>query len=200
MKLDIQLRPNLSTERYYDHLLEISVTLVDDTFYPQDDKVIGKLSLSKFNWHQRYQDEFDLLAIADDFVELSRIVEILTDGFQTFRPKDWKAMGKTTPNYPCRFMVLDAIYLDPEYQGRKLGLEAIQRLWEIFGNDCEFLATEAIPLQFSPDYDFLPKDAKLSHLPKEKQLAREKLVGHYQSIGFKQFPNPEGLDIMVLTH
>ncbi len=115
MELQIELHTSLIAEMNHDHFLDIEATLIDfEGMDSQHDKVMGKLHAIKINWHQRYEDEFDLFEIADERSDLSRIVEILTDGFQTFRPKDWKAMGKRAPDYPCRFMVLDAIYLDPE--------------------------------------------------------------------------------------
>jgi len=90
-------------------------------------------------------------------------------------------------------LILEYLYIYPEFNGNGYGLAAIQRTIEQFSKCENFLVIfEAYPLQFQKDIkDNFKKRMKLSKFEKDKNKAIKSLMNYYFSGGFKRIGKTE---------
>ena len=75
-----------------------------------------------------------------------------------------------------RFLVLESIEIEPVFRGQRIGLIAIARMIRLLAEDCDLVATKAVPLYpLRPDLNF--------------EIATHKLMKYWQGLGFQPVPN-----------
>lgn len=77
----------------------------------------------------------------------------------------------------------------PAFRGYRLGLAAIDRAIEIFGQGCGYAVLKAVPLQveplYSPEKARWHEEMQLATFPEDEAVACTRLQAHYARLGFR---------------
>jgi GNAT superfamily N-acetyltransferase len=89
-------------------------------------------------------------------------------------------------------LIIDRVEIYSEYQGRGIGLAAMQLITRHLGEPCALAAIKPYPLQFESGNESLslssPAQMGLDTFTKDKRLATAKLRAHYAQLGFVTLP------------
>lgn len=86
-------------------------------------------------------------------------------------------------------LLFERLEILPAFRGAQLGLLAMERAMQLFGQGCGYALLKAMPLQFeshdTPDRRAWFTDMGLHALSNDESLARSKLQAYYARLGFR---------------
>ena len=113
-----------------------------------------------------------------------------------FKPSDWNYKENIRRQFPdilsLDLLILDRAEIEPEFRKRGLGLLAISRAIDVFGENCGLVAMKPFPLQFRGYRDSGSRAPDGVRGPvAEFRIARQKLRRYWERAGFVRVDRTE---------
>jgi hypothetical protein len=155
--------------------------------------IIGEMRVFYFDVEGCIDQGYDPFEIFDNInTGILRYFEILYDPDTGFLKQEIIDLFKGEI-FSSNLFVIDRIRIQSAYRGNNIGLAAIYRSIQQFGQGCGLVALTPFPLQFSSSAIDDDRDAEMNYqdFTNDKELASYKLRAYYQKLGFVQIEDSE---------
>lgn len=202
ISIDFNFRMPINNNGKY--LAEDSVYSINGTILTLDengeDQIVGKVELIYCDLELGINNEcspFDIMDLhSETTLDCYHILfDETTEKLKSIISK--KLSIENIPIFNPNILIIDRIEILPEYRGHNLTLSILKQSLTIFSNKTFVTILKSFPLQLEPlnssKDNKWTKQMSLSSFNLKEQLAKEKLMNYYKSLGFQQIDNTDYL-------
>jgi hypothetical protein len=157
-------------------------------YYDEDDidHHVGKITFFHVDLNSAVRTNLDPLNVLDHNPSTAPFIDMV----QCIWDDDYDKSAHRFDYWSSNILVADRIEIDPEHRGERVTQKVFDEIIRLFGSDCSLLVLKAFPLKFEREYtekqdweSYLP----FQNLATDEVSALEKLMQHYEQIGFTRF-------------